>query len=503
MVHVGLLRIVHARARHKSLVFSPLELFVEIPTMPTALRLLTCCFLICQAITATALPVYGEQTGEKCASCHISMGELTPRGRKFKLLGYSEGEKKTPFAAVGTASVTQIKSTNSSAAPSVTMPSNGSFIPEMGSALVTGKFGEDVGGKIKWTANLANTSPLYGSDGVQTGTKVGKDLFLDASEVRVVKRDNFGGVDAIYGVSVNNAPTQQDLWNTTPVNSFPYRSSSLLNAWGMGQFGPTTLVDGGLTSQTIGMSVHGLFDDKWYVDIGNYWKMASGYSVLSVAGPQNTINSNANPYWRFARTQVDGASSWMVGTFGMTTTLARDPLVVGSAPGFYKDIGLDAQYQHITDSHTWSAQAVLIRESTDWGTNVGRSHDTSQTTLRTFKNKLSYDFVRTYAASVFHFHSWGSRDRYYWAYDRNPRVTTGACNQNNSMLAFCSQNGRPDTSGYGFEMSYSPLPQLTLTLQQTYYQTFLGGSQFIDNSSARVRAASDNNLTYLYGVYSY
>lgn len=472
--------------------------------IPPALRLLTCCLVMGQAITAIALPVYGEQTDEKCASCHIHLGELTPRGRKFKLLAYAQGDKKMPFAAVGTASVTQIKSTNSSAAPSVTMPSDGAIIPEMGSAMVTGKLAEDLGGKIKWTANLANTNPLYGTQGVQTGSKVGKDFFLDASEIRVAKQGNFGSVDAIYGVSVNNAPAQQDLWITTPVNSFPYRSSSLLNAWGMGQFGPTTLLDGGLTSQTIGMSLYGLFDDKWYVDIGNYWKTSVGYHALSLAGPQNTINSNANPYWRFARTQVDGASSWMVGTFGMTTTLARDPLVIGSASGVYKDVGLDAEYQHITDSHTWSAQMVLIRETVDWGVrSVGRSHDASQSSLRTFKSKISYDFARKYGATLFHFKSSGSTDQYYWAYDTNPNVVTGACNQTNSLLAFCSLNGKPDTRGYGFEISYSPIPRLTLTLQQTYYQTFLGGSQFVDNSSGSIRAARDNNLTYLYGVYSY
>jgi hypothetical protein len=105
--------------------------------------------------------------------------------------------------------------------------------------------------------------------------------------------------------------------------------------------------------------------------------------------------------------------------------------------------------------------------------------------------------------TLFHFKSLGSTDQYYWAYDSNPNIVTGACNQTNSLLAFCSLSGKPDTRGYGFEVSYSPFPRLTLALQQTYYQTFLGGAQFVDNSSGSIRAARDNNLTYLYGIYSY
>ena len=116
-----------------------------------------------------ALPVYSDQTEEKCSACHIHVGELTPRGRKFKLLAYAQGKSTTLFAALGSVSLTKIKDTNSSLSSEVTMPKNGSIIPEGGSALITGKFADDVGGKIKLTANTANTTPLYGTSGVQTG----------------------------------------------------------------------------------------------------------------------------------------------------------------------------------------------------------------------------------------------------------------------------------------------------------------------------------------------
>lgn len=456
--------------------------------------------------TAWALPVYEAQTGEKCASCHILHSELTPRGRKFKLLGYSEGQKVTPFSAIGSVSVTKINSTKSSADPSVSMPYNGEIVPEAVSALITGKFADDLGGKIKWTSNLLNTNPVYGSQGLETGTRVGKDFFLDASELRWSQRDTLANKELIYGVSFNNAPGQQDLWVTTPVNTFPYKTSPLSNAWGMGEFGPTTLIDGGLTSQTMGMSFFGLWDDTWFFDVGNYWKFQSSYSALNIAGPQNTINSSQNPYWRLAWNRVSGPDSWMVGSFGMLTTLARDPLVAGSAAGQYKDIGLDAEYQHITDVHSWSADTVWVHESADWGPHtVGQSHSFATDELTTFKAKLSYDYGRRYSASLFTFKSWGSPDKLYWGYNNNPSSLRGACNQNTSLLAFCSlsSNGKPDTKGFGFQLGYSPTPTIRLVLQQTYYSYFLGGTTFIDNSSGNKRAASDNNLTYIYALFSY
>ncbi len=58
-------------------------------------------------------------------------------------------------------------------------------------------------------------------------------------------------------------------------------------------------------------------------------------------------------------------------------------------------------------------------------------------------------------------------------------------------------------SGYGFELYYVPIPNVHVALQQTFYKNFLGGSIFIDNSSGNVRTAKDNNLTYLYAVFSY
>ncbi len=454
------------------------------------------------SFSAQALPSFSEQTDQPCKTCHLNIGELTPEGRLFKLKGYALGHRVTPFSFTATASATKVKSTASSFDPSVNMPKNGKLIPEEFNLYVAGKLADNIGGNIKWTASMANTNPLFQSQGVQTGVRVGSDYFLDASDLRYAQQSTVADQSAAWGITVNNAPATQDLWNTTPVHTFPYRSSSVLNAWGIGQFGPTTMIDGGLNSQTTGIGVYAMLNDALYLELSNYFKSSQGSSVLQLSGPVNTINTSSNPYWRLAWNHVNGADSYMLGTFGMVTHLGRDVFVAGSASGKYTDIGLDAQYQHITDTHSVSAQATYISERVDWGSrSVAISHDSALGTLTTFKTKATYDYLRTYGSSVFYFKTNGSTDNLYWTY--NASATNGACNQLNSLLTYCSATGTPKTSGVGFELYYAPIPNIHIALQQTYNRNFLGGSTFIDNSTGNSRAASDNNLTYLYMTYAH
>jgi hypothetical protein len=469
-------------------------------------RLILTAFLMCFGIQAVlALPSFSRQTGKNCAACHLNVGELTPAGRQFKLMGYSAGDYVLPLSVVGVLSDTRIGSTASSANAQINLPKNGQVIPEAASAFIAGKFYEDFGGNIKWTLNAANTNPLFNSQGVQNGTKVGSDVFLDASEIRYTGKFLAGNQSVVLGVTLNNAPSVQDLWNTMTVNSYPYRTSGLLSAWGIGQFGPATLIDGGLNSQVTGVGVYTMVNESLYAEFTAYTPFSSSLSAVSLAGPLNRVSKPINPYWRLAYNPVRGADSFMLGTFGMVATLSNDANVPGSSGGKYTDIGFDLGYQHITDVHSWTAQMTYITEQVNWDSLavVNNNHDNSRSHLNTFKARVSYDYQRRSGANVFSFYTDGSTDNNYWAFNQNPNVVTGACNQNNSQLAFCSANGSPRTSGYGFELYYVPAPYLHIALQQTFYSNFLGGTTFYDNSSGNVRAAKDNNLTYLYAVFSY
>lgn len=451
-----------------------------------------------------ALPTFSRQTGKNCAACHLNVGELTPAGRQFKLMGYSSGDYVLPLSVIGVLSDAKIHSTASSADAQINLPKNGQVIPEAASAFIAGKFYEDSGGYIKWTINAANLTPLYSSQGIQNGTKVGSDVFLDASEIRYTGRLTLGDQKVVLGVTLNNAPAVQDLWSTSPVNSYPYRTSGLLSAWGIGQFGPTTLIDGGLNSQVTGVGVYTMVNESLYAELTAYTPFSSSWSAISLAGPLNRV-SKINPYWRLAYNPVQGADSFMLGTFGMVATLTNDANVPGSSGGKYTDIGFDLEYQHITDVHSWTTQMTYITEQVNWDSLavVNNNHDYSRSHLNTLKAKISYDYQRQLGANIFSFYTTGSTDNNYWAFNQDPNVVTGACNQNNSQLAFCSANGSPRTNGYGFELYYVPASYVHVALQQTFYKNFLGGTTFIDNSSGNVRAAKDNNLTYLYVVFSY
>lgn len=452
-----------------------------------------------------ALPTFSRQTGKSCAACHLNLGELTPAGREFKLMGYSAGDYVIPLSVTGVVSDTKISSTNSSANPAVSLPKNGSVIPEEASVFVAGKFYKDLGGYVRWVVNPVNTSPLFGSQGVQNGTKVGGDTYLGASEIRYAGNLQMGEHKVVAGVTLNNAPTIQDLWKISPVNGYPYMTSNLLSAWGIGQFGPSTLIDGNLNSQVAGGGAYAMVDESIYAELAGYAKYLSPLPVTSVSGPVNTVSSNINPYWRLAYNRVRDADSFMLGTFGMITTLKRDRIIPGSSGGKYTDIGLDFAYQHITGVHSWTTQVTYITEQVDWNPRavVRMNHDTAHSQLNTLRARIGYNYKRQLGAQVFSFYTNGSTDNSYWAYNPDQTVVTGACNQNNSQLAFCSANGSPKTSGYGFMLYYAPIPNVHVALQQIFYNNFLGGPTFIDNSSGNVRAAKDNNLTYLYVVFSY
>jgi hypothetical protein len=168
------------------------------------------------------------------------------------------------------------------------------------------------------------------------------------------------------------------------------------------------------------------------------------------------------------------------------------------------DVGGDFKSQWVGDVHSVTLQSTFIHEDVRWTARwVGVNHDQQDSHLWTLRAKASWDYRRLSGASLFGFTSGGSTDKLYWAYNSDPSVTTGACNQYTSLLAYCSLNGSPRTSGYGFELFYAPVSWARLVLQQTYYTSFLGGATFVDNTSGNLRQATDNNLTYFYLLLNY
>ena len=70
----------------------------------------------------------------------------------------------------------------------------------------------------------------------------------DNADVRYANTARFGPLDIIYGITANNNPTVQDLWNTTPAWSFPYAVSSLA-----GRPAASTAIEGAFAARVGGV----------------------------------------------------------------------------------------------------------------------------------------------------------------------------------------------------------------------------------------------------------
>ena len=59
------------------------------------------------------------------------------------------------------------------------------------------------------------------------GDPFGHTWTWDNTDVRYANTAHFGPLDLIYGITANNNPTVQDVWNTTPAWAFPYAVSTI------------------------------------------------------------------------------------------------------------------------------------------------------------------------------------------------------------------------------------------------------------------------------------
>src|SRR3569832_1314081 len=185
-----------------------------------------------------ALPSFAVQTGQPCAACHIGAfgPQLTPYGRDFKLHGNTANDGKDhglPLAITAQTSFTHtLQPQPGGAAPD--FKSNDIFAVDQLSLYNAGQIAPKVGGFIE-----------KNYDGVA------QQASLNNVDIRYVSEGQLLGQDLLWGVTVNNNPTVQDPWNSTPAWGFPYNRSALAPT-------PTaaTLVDGGLGQRAVGVGLY-------------------------------------------------------------------------------------------------------------------------------------------------------------------------------------------------------------------------------------------------------
>jgi hypothetical protein len=441
---------------------------------------------------AQAVPSFARQTGMACEACHTVFPELTHFGRMFKANAYTLDNLKQvrdidatkqemlslatlpPIAAMVQVSETWLNSPlpDGTGGPGHSQSSTVGF-PQQLSLFYAGKVAPHVGAMIQLT--YANDSGTIGID--NTDLRYANNLALQDER------------SLIYGISVNNNPTVQDLWNSTPAWGFPYAGSNAVVSPLAG-----TEIDGGLAQDVAGISAYVMWNESLYGEVGAYRSAKQGVlnPITGAAGPLDGTVSNvisgAAPYARVAYEYQWRRHDLEIGVYGATFKLfpgggsTAAPASLSGPVNEFKDVAEDLQYQFIGDEHLFSVAATHIHESMQLDASFAAGAvDNPNDDLTTTRVVGTYYFRRKYGASLMHFSTTGSVDAGLYPAGPAPGVITSA-------------NGSPDTRGWVAELNYLPWLNTKLSLQYTKYTQFNGGDTNYDGYG---RNAAANGATYL------
>ena len=420
--------------------------------------------------SAFALPSFARQTGQPCTSCHAGFPELTPYGRAFKLRGYSDSiwdsnfPKEPPIAVMVQPQFTHTDG-KQDAGNNPRFKTNDNATMQAGSIFYGGKIAYSAGAFIQATYNNGGSSNRF---------------FLDTSDIRYADEGSLLSQDFVWGVTVNNAPTIEDLWNTTPNWSYPYAASNLAPTPAA-----TALVEGGLNSKVAGVGAYSLWDDLVYADLTLYRPLSpEAQSAIGISPYQQDRAQGTIPYWRVAVQPTFGQHAFEFGTFGMTEKQLPGG-VEGSGTDSLTDLGFDAQYQFLGDENYVSLMTSWIHESQNLDATFATGGSSrARDTLQRFKAKASYIYDNTYEGTIGYFNTSGTND---------PTLYAG------------NTTGSPASAGWNFQLDYlmvkeSPLGKIwpwaggRVSLMYTMYTKFDGAGRNFDGTN---RAAWDNNTLFL------
>ena len=240
------------------------------------------------ASPANAVPSFARQTGQPCASCHTAFPELTPFGRRFKLAGYTlqGGDwKGPPVALMAMPGFTHTQAPydppGGAAPPPAGLKTNDNLVTQQVTGLLAGQIYGNLGSFIQVSGN-----PVSGQ------------TWFDASDIRYVDSFKLFGADTYFGVTVNNTPTMQDVWNTTDAWSFPELSSGVAPAFKP----PATHIDA-LAQIVGGAGAYVFWNDMLYAELtayGGYNKSTLEAFGMLPAGATPNVQEGVQPYWRLA-----------------------------------------------------------------------------------------------------------------------------------------------------------------------------------------------------------
>ena len=433
--------------------------------------LLLIMFAACLRVpSAHAVPSFSRQTGFPCSSCHTTPPELTPLGRTFKLNGYTlagmatitskKSDKQAELTLLQAFPLGVLFDTSFTATHSPQPATqNGSFeFPQDASLFLAGAWSSHVGSFVQVTYS-------------------GKDdsFSWDNTDIRYSNTTKIFKKDFVYGVSLNNNPSVEDLWNSTPAWGYP---------WVASDSAPTPLataiINGPLAQDVAGLGAYGMFADHLYL-------AGTVYRSEHLGGPQPNPGAGfpinirgVAPYWRAAWQQSTKNNYMEIGSYGMH--VKSSPKNITGLEDSFTDWAFDFQYDRTIPqlkNDILSFRGTYIRENNalvatanDEGAFQPGHH------LNTVQADLEYHFGNRYSATFGWFNVTGTADSVLYS----EASVTG------------SANGAPASTGYIANLSWWPVQNVDLAFQYTGYLRFNGGSTNYDGAG---RNAGDNNTVYL------
>ena len=416
-----------------------------------------------------AMPAFTVQTGDTCAQCHTSAfgPALTQRGREFKLNGFSAGKYNiVPLSATAIGSFAHLNED----APSPPHPSlslNDNAVLNEASLFLASRITKRSGGYLSATYDRLNAHTRW-----------------DDIDVRYVHPFSIGEkASLLTGVTVNNNPTVQDLWNSAPAKRYPYVDTGML---------PTPaaapLIDGALSHQVLGTSIYAMLNDHYYLEVGAYRGLSGNWLDKMGMDPDASLHpEDVLPYWRAVAQRSFGRHRFSLGLMSLTVNLKPDSAIAESDR--YVDEGIDATYEFI-DSLNNALNVNLAwlheRRNLEASAALGLSDDV-RNDLYTRRVDVTYSYDQTMVISGGWFDTKGTTNTLLWT----PAPYTG------------SANGSPNTRGYSVQFEFIPFGKTTspvythfnfrLGLRYTTYDFFNGGELDYDGSG---RSASDNESVF-------
>jgi hypothetical protein len=478
---------------------------------------------------AQALPSFARQTGQPCGTCHTDFPALTPYGRRFKLLGYTAGGgqfRTTPFSSDAGVNARAELDKLRGYAKTIDPPASGDgreYVPPVSMMAIVGythtqgptvapptdpyqandnvvltPFSGFWGGAITDHVGAFAQVTYSAPDPLSALSGTPADQFKhtwswDNADVRYARTASIGPLDLVYGITANNNPTVQDLWNTTPAWSFPYAVSSLA-----GTPGASTVLEGAFAARVGGVGAYTSINDLLYLEFSAYKTLgfneqnSLGINPFDSAG----LFGGVAPYWRVALEPHWGRHSLMVGTFGtyMDVHPWVDPSFVTGTTAVmplsdkFTDIGFDTQYQYQGDNYWLTLRGSYIREFQRLDASFADFAAANPTNLL---NSLKLQASFAYGSDnrvVFtgqYFNIWGTADANLFGTD----PVTG--------LAMT-----PNSDGWMAEIAYIPFSlsksfgwpwfNARIGLQYTFYNKFNGTTV----------GAHDNNTLFLHAWFA-